>query len=955
MHNVIIQMCQAMLQSSAGSVTRELISEKVDELMAMPTFQGEVDREAIIKKLEELFIVWVDEAQVLSNNDDHKPWLPGKKGIIEWAFWNRYKLHISKSLPPAAVDNVDDITDKILQALEDPQSEGPWDRRGLVMGNVQSGKTANYTGLICKAADAGYKVIIVLAGLHNNLRSQTQVRLDDGFLGYRADKVTPEGGAFTPTGVGLLSPGLKADSVTNRHNSGDFNRTAANQFAINPGGNPLLFVVKKNVSVLNNLLRWIRGSAEMTDPDTGRKFHRDTPLLVIDDESDQASVDINVGAYDEDGQRDGDHDPSKTNSLIRKLMYAFGKSAYVGYTATPFANIFIHEHNKTKDEGEDLFPRSFIINIRPPSNYTGAARIFGIEEDQSAGLEGVSPLPITRMIDDYAVKKGLTGEPSEDGIIGLCETEGWMPPKLLDTTKHIPRYEGEEQIPPSLRSAILAFILATTTREMREGEACHNSMLVHVTRFTKVQGHVTSQITRVLRDICNRLQLGDGERAPTIRQELRDLWESDFIKTSEDPVFSSDGFDEPLLLPAWTEIESNLCSTALSIEVRSINGSAGDVLDYDNHTERGLNVIAVGADKLSRGLTLEGLTTSYFLRASKMYDTLMQMGRWFGYRNHYVDVCRLFTTDDLVDWFTHIAAASEELRLEFDYMVNVGGTPKDYGLKVRSHPVLLVTSAVKMRSGTSMKLTYSGDISETIMFDTKPEIIKENWETVSSFLSELPTPKKRTNKQGNKTNGYTWSGISADLILNFLEKYKSHPDARRADTKLLSSYIKRQAEQNELVEWSVLLASSSKADYHSYTMPSVGDLDLLFRAQYPEKIKKGKYSIRRLLNPPDEIFGLSKPEYDAALEASVRAWELDSRKNKAKNPPKQPNGKGIRDARSKTKALVMLYPLDGIEVGLEENTPVMGIAISFPKSDTAKEISYTANNVFTNAGDLDNI
>jgi hypothetical protein len=249
-----------------------------------------------------------------------------------------------------------------------------------------------------------------------------------------------------------------------------------------------------------------------------------------------------------------------------------------------------------------------------------------------------------------------------------------------------------------------------------------------------------------------------------------------------------------------------------------------------------------------------------------------------------------------------------------------------------------------------MKLTYSGDISETIMFDANSERIKDNWNAASSFLSELPAPTERTGK-----NGYTWSKISSDSILNFLEKYKSHPDARRADTKLLSSYIKRQVEQDELVEWSVLLASSTKTGHRSYTMSGVGELGLLYRAQYPEKVKKGKYSMRRLLNPPDEVVGLSEKEYETALEITEKAWELDSRRNKAKNPPKKPNGKGIRDARPKTKALLMLYPLDGEKAGLEEDTPVMGIAISFPTSDTAKEISYTATNVFTNAGDLDNI
>ena len=945
----IVQMCQTMLQGSGNAVTRELISEKVDELLGMPTFAGKVDRDAVVKKLEELFIVWVDEAQVLSSNDDHKPWLPGKKAAIRWDFWDRYKHYLSQDLPPAAVDNIDGITDQILEALEDPTSSGPWDRRGLVMGNVQSGKTANYTGLICKAADAGYKVIIVLAGLHNNLRSQTQIRLDEGFLGYRADVVTPEGGAFKPTGVGLLRPGLDANSVTNRYEKGDFNRDVADRFGIRPGGDPLLFVVKKNVSVLNNLLRWIRGFADMTDPKTGRSFHRDTPLLIIDDESDQASVDTNAVAVDEDGNRDEDHNPTRTNSLIRKLLYSFGKSAYVGYTATPFANIFIHEHNKTDDEGEDLFPRSFIINIRPPSNYTGPARIFGIEEDESAGLEGVSSLPITRVIDDYAVKRDHSGNPSEGGQIGMRETEGWMPPRLLEMTGHVPVHEGEQMIPPSLNKALMAFVIATAVREIREGLGCHNSMLIHVTRFTKVQAHVASQVTRALQKIRDRLQNGDGERAPTILDEMKDLWEADFVATSADPVFSSDGFDEPLVLPCWNKVEAHLCSVALSIEVRSINGSAGDVLDYDSHVERGLNVIAVGADKLSRGLTLEGLTVSYFLRASKMYDTLMQMGRWFGYRNHYVDVCRLYTTDDLIDWFAHIAAASEELRLEFDYMVNVGGTPKDYGLKVKSHPLMMVTSAVKSRSGTTMQLTYSGDVSETISFYTDPEEIKRNWGAVTDFLGRLGTAETRPSN-----NGYLWSGISSDDVLGLLGDYRSHPDARRADTKLLSSYIKRQVEQDELTEWAVLLVSSTAAK-RKFTMPEVGELGLVFRAQFPDTSVKGKYSIRQLLSPTDEAEDLSDEESAKALAQSVSFWEKDTRRNKSKKPPSSPKGKAAREARPKNRGLLMFYPLDGKAAGLKEETPVMGMGISFPSSDTAREISYTVNNVFNNAGDIENI
>ena len=164
----------------------------------------------------------------------------------------------------------------------------------------------------------------------------------------------------------------------------------------------------------------------------------------------------------------------------------------------------------------------------------------------------------------------------------------------------------------------------------------------------------------------------------------------------------------------WAQVEAAVTQVVGDIQVRMINGTAKDALDYTDHEEVALKVIAIGGDKLARGLTLEGLTTSYFLRASKMYDTLMQMGRWFGYRPGYIDLCRLYTTDDLVEWFEHIGIASEELREEFDYMAASGATPREYGLKVQSHPVLMVTSRLKMRTARRLALSFSGNLLETV-------------------------------------------------------------------------------------------------------------------------------------------------------------------------------------------------------------------------------------------------
>lgn len=947
----VLQLCQLKIKSDGRDITRDLIAEQTDQVLSIcPSFMDH--RGDLIKELEKRFTVWTDPARVLCNDDKHVGWLPQKKGTIDWRFWDRYQAYLSEKLPQSAVDGVERVTDQILSNLEDPLRDGPWDRRGLVMGHVQSGKTANYTGLICKAADAGYKVIIVLAGMHNNLRSQTQIRLDEGFLGYKATPNLDENGAKEITGVGEIDPSPIADSVTNRNNNGDFRRQVAQQFAIHPGGHPLLFVVKKNASVLRNLLSWIRGSADMTDPESGRKFHTEVPLLVIDDEADQASVDTREIPKTEDGDLDENHNPARINSLIRQLLYSFAKSAYVGYTATPFANIYIFEQGRTNDEGVDLFPGSFIINIPAPSNYLGAARVFGIEVDEDTGLEQIDPLPITRIIDDYAQKRDEGGAPDDiNGYIHERETEGWMPPRLLQRTAHIPLCDGKRMIPPSLYQAIKAFILSTTVRKLREGSGHHNSMLIHVVRFTAVQHEVSLQVEAALTQIKRRLQHGDGDLRPTILDEFENLWNDDFIQTSSCSVFSREPFNEALKLPDWNSIKAELWNVVSSIVIRTVNGSAADALDYQDNADVGLNVIAVGGDKLSRGLTLEGLTVSYFLRASRMYDTLMQMGRWFGYRDEYADVCRLYTSDDLIDWFAHIAVATEELRNEFEYMANVGGTPRDYGLKVRSHPLLLVTSPVKMRSGTELALSYAGDISETIIFHTDSEIIRQNLSKTTEWLRDLGT----ASEDSDASSGYFWKDIPADSVLDFLHQYQSHRDALRAKTELLINYIQSQMSQDELSEWCVYLVSNSKKDAREHIFDGVGTVGLIRRAQFPpNNTDKSRYTLRQLISPTDELRDLKDDSnLQRAIELTVRNWENNTSSRKSKTPPSRPGRREARSVRPKSRGLIIIYPLDGKHVGLEVNEPLIGVALSFPDSDTAKSVTYTVTQTYYNAEEFD--
>ena len=307
-----------------------------------------------------------------------------------------------------------------------------------------------------------------------------------------------------------------------------------------------------------------------------------------------------------------------------------------------------------------------------------------------------------------------------------------MSPKHKKT--HVPIYNGQETIPPSLRNAIHSFVLACAVRELRGQGPEHSSMLIHVTRYVAVQDHVREQVEETVRRM--RQKINRGIDAADLLAQMRKIWNEDFMPTRNQVAYLSPAEECPLELPEWEEVVAKLPSVLGDIEVRAINGTAKDALDYAT-PGAALKVIAIGGDKLARGLTLEGLCVSYFVRTTKMYDTLMQMGRWFGYRPGYLDLCRLYTSADLVEWFGHIADASEELREEFDFMAAAKLTPEQYGLKVMSHEVLTVTSRLKMRNAQTLSLTYSGTRPQTLIFHRDPTIQAGNLVATDALLVSL--------------------------------------------------------------------------------------------------------------------------------------------------------------------------------------------------------------------------
>lgn len=886
------------VRRSVEDVVRLLEGRGQDDTCAL-------DIESLAREVESLCNVWVGCGAALDDPGDHVEWLSSQRADIEWRFWERYRrlLEDEYHWAPRTLRRLDELTDDTLGRLEDPNRKGAWDRRGMAVGQVQSGKTSNYIGLICKAADAGYRLIVVLAGMHNSLRSQTQLRLDEGFLGFDTQQRLFFHEDNKRIGVGALAGSrlYAVHSLTNSEERGDFRLSVARGASMMLGSDPILLVVKKNASILRNLIKWATYIQQERHPGSGRLVVPDVPLLVIDDEADNASINTRDVPYDEKGHADPDYDPTKINGLIRQLLHAFEQSAYVGYTATPFANIFIHERAYSDVYGPDLFPRHFIVRIPVPDNYIGPNEIFGLPTDPLAGLEARASYPVFRLVDDQ--ETWIPDGHKKDHIVG--------------------------PLPDSVKLAIRSFVLTCAARAVRGQASVHNSMLVHVTRFVAVQAQVADQVKDELSALKLRLRYGDGD-GDQLLDDFQRLWREDLVPTTS--WFEEQG----VIPPVWEEVRRHLSSAVQRIDVKTINGTARDALTYWEHPE-GLSVIAIGGDKLSRGLTLEGLSVSYYLRASKMYDTLMQMGRWFGYRPGYADLCRLYTTAELREWYADITAANQELLNLFDHMADVGGTPENFGFRVKSHPDgLLVTAPAKMRYAQTMQLSFSDSISETVVFDTELSTVEGNAKAVERLALSLDRQAAGSVLKGS----IVWSHVAHTDVVSFLEIFSTHERARRVQARLLARYIESCVSSGELTDWTVVLVSNSAArTQRRLAGHAVG---LIQRAA----LDNNPYRIRRLLSPQDEAIDLLPQQRKRALQATIDAWERNRERSRREVPPELPSGPMIRAERDPSQGLLLIYPLDPGEVGHPDLPPIMGLGLSFPISPSAASVEYLVTPIY---------
>ncbi|NKM65287.1 endonuclease [Rhizobium leguminosarum bv. viciae] len=680
---------------------------------------------------------------------DFIPWLDDAKSAIDPYYWTRYrKLLIQQGLPKDVVISLDTVTDTILSRLGNPNLLQQWDRRGMVVGHVQSGKTANYNGLICKAADAGYRLIVVIAGIHNNLRNQTQGRIDEGFIG--RDTGRQQGRSSLGKniiGVGQFDPNRTPVSLTNTLSDFNIGTASTNTSEIDSYKVPVVLVIKKNHRTLKNLLGWLKDNSARGDNEM-----IDQPMLLIDDEADNASINTKYGKKL----------VTTINGQIRDLLGMFHRSCYVGYTATPFANIFIDPDQEDEMFAEDLFPRDFIIGLDAPTNYFGGSKVFieGLPED---------------------------GEPV--WLRQITDNEDTLP------IKHTIDLQVEA-VPGSLARALRLFLVARTIRDLRGQTRSHCSMLVNASRFTRVQSLLRNRLHEILERIQNAVRINgalgnQGLNDPEI-EALRSVWAEEYSEA----------------WPDWPSIQKNLLESIAAAKVVEVNSKAND-LNYNGGGDRGQTVIAVGGFSLSRGLTLEGLTVTWFLRNTMMYDTLMQMGRWFGYRAGYEDLCRIWMPLQAIDWYAFIAGATEELHQELKTMEKVKATPRMFGLAVRSHPsALLITAKNKLGSGKKVTVLVglANKFVETAKVSLKNTDLTANRELAKRFVAALETEGHTPDGSKRFSGSYLLEKVSVNIIDEFLAGWRNADQSNTTETGPIRRYIHSRME-DELRFWDVLVVS----------------------------------------------------------------------------------------------------------------------------------------------------
>lgn len=820
-------------------------------------------------------------------DDKIEPWLNLEKPDIDWFYWNRYRdyLRNKKHWSTDTLRSMDRDTDNILDVIANPRTDEPFDRRGLVVASVQSGKTANYIGIISKAADAGYKIIIVMAGIYNVLRNQTQERIEDGFVGY--DLVSKK-----YVGVGNREqrrPLLGTSRIR------DFNKATEDTMRGVTSGHvrePLVFVIKKNTNSLREISLWLENNCK-----------DDGPLLLIDDEADNASINVE---YDKGNI-------SKINGQIRKMLKLFSQSAYVGYTATPFANVLIDSKSSDEEAGDDIFPRSFIYTLEQSTAYFGAEKVFG-------DIDNPRPKYVRWIFDD-------------------------------DASQGIKRRSGDvlEELPQSLEQAIDTFIVACAIRVLSEDKDEHMTMMVNMSPYRTVQHsiyYLIDNYVEMLRRSINSYAALPSDLALSSSAKLRELhqiWEKEYSKF-------------PF---TWDDVLAVLQETIRPVTLAEINSQSKDALDYEHSPQR---VIAIGGYRLSRGLTLEGLIVSYYARNARAYDSLMQMARWFGYRFGYEDLCRVWMTEQSAQWYAYVANATKELIDEVRAMCTAHSTPQEYGLRIKSSPdTLMITARNKMGAGTTIKpakVRLDGAFVETSAFDRDPETLRTNEELVQDFLRELQAhhclPDENYSTNCGRPSGKLIRRVPSDLIRDYIRRYHNSIESPKTNSGYLLRHIDLLEERGH-GDWDVFI-----------TAPSQPQTDATFTAF-------GETSIRERRTPihgaNESVFYVPNRRLSSRGVEKATLNDAEIARAEKRFHEKNPDTKNVSDIYYRQipgrRPLLVIHPLalqyensaayenwlknQGGETAFWPSAThvekTVGWSISFPEVGIKEEVTYVYNDV----------
>lgn len=763
------------------------------------------------------FTVSASEAMAFEAEGYH-PWVDSHKKDINFKFYKRFEDYLLKvkNWPISNILSLDKTTTTILDHIGNPMGKDPFIKKGMVMGDIQSGKTANYTALINKSLDVGYKIIIVLAGMTRDLRNQTQNRLDFEVTGLKKSKSLNHGSSNV--GVGLINSNLHIIPITYIDSRGQYGelKNFFNQHPFYHNMDPVLAIVKKNASVLDNLHNFLMTENDdayiYSDDRTKKILH--LPVLMIDDEADQASVDTK--------NANSEKDASRINRSIRKIIDSCNHISYVGYTATPFANIFI-----SPDIDSDLYPKDFIIAIPTPKDYCGIKEFFGVDDP--------------REIDEGKNENIEFG--SRDLVVNIDKDKNTWAGKDANS-----KSSPITALPDTLIEAIYSFIISCAIKKQR-GLQGFNSMLINISMLKNKANTLRPLVESFIDELVGKIKFEFDNEIELFKK----LYEDDFEQISKDRLGTA-------FKDKWENISKEIEPTIISIRdhIKVLNGDSADSLDYSE--EKAGDFIILGGNKLSRGLTLEGLTTAYYFRNSKAYDSLLQMGRWFGYKTGWLDVCRVFTTTEYLNNFLNVGNAIERFKKDLSYMAEEHLNPRQVGQRIMYSPNLIPTSRNKMRNAQFAKISFSGSLQQVLNFD--PRYIQSNFDLLKDFIDKLGQGEVR------KDGRIVFKNIKPEMVIDYLRNYREVDfdlDTSQISIKNWINYISKLNAEGELINWTIALSSNDSprsakpVNINSYKIYKPERTLRNFEDDYKDSI----YRTKVMTNPRDfrEFFSPTDPIY----------------------------------------------------------------------------------------------